>query len=114
MTSSTPTRPDAEQDPTTGSPQWQSFMSRVRQEAVDAWATGRHYYETSFVTIDLGQFSQAADAAGALEAIESVGWRLAHVGYVSLTGMGQATGGFDSAPTRIRGIYLFRRPDADG
>lgn len=112
MVSDTPTRPDPEMTTeSAASPEWQVFMRSVRRGAEDAWATGRRYYEASFLTMDrTGPHGHPEDAAGAIEAIESVGWKLEHVGYVNLTGGGQSTGIFDSAAVRIRGFYLFRRP----
>jgi hypothetical protein len=35
---------------------------------------------------------------------------LEHVGYVNVSGAGQATGVFDSAALKVRGFCLFRRP----
>ena len=49
--------------------------------------------------------------AGAIEAIEGVGWKLEHVGYVNVSGTGQATGVLDSASLRVQGFYLFHRPE---
>ena len=59
------------------------------------------------------KFAKPDDVAGAIEAIESVGWKLEHVGYVNVSGAGQATGVFDSAALKVRGFYLFRRPADD-
>jgi hypothetical protein len=117
MGSSTPIRPDAstEDVATTATAEWVEFMSSVKRAAESAWATRRMLYEVSFVAMDNApKFAKPDDVAGAIEAIESVGWKLEHVGYVNVSGAGQATGVFDSAHLRVRGFYLFRRPAEDG
>jgi hypothetical protein len=48
------------------------------------------------------KFAKPHDVAGAIEAIESVGWKLAHTGYVNASGTGQAGGVFDSARLIVR------------
>jgi hypothetical protein len=113
MSSATPpTRPDSTTDDSvsTVTPEWVRFMGSVKRAAEDAWATGRKYYEANFLALDNSpKFAKPEDVAGAIEAIESVGWRLEHVGYVNVSGAGQATGVFDSAALKVRGFYLFRR-----
>jgi hypothetical protein len=97
---------------TTATPEWVEFMSSVKQAAESAWITGRKLYEVSFVAMDNSpKFAKPHDVAGAIEAIESVGWKLVHTGYVNASGTGQAGGVFDSARLIVRGFYLFRRPD---
>ena len=116
MSSATPTRPDSTTDDpaSTVTPEWRRFMASVKGAAEDAWATGRKYYEASYVALDNSpKFAKPDDVAGAIEAIESAGWKLEHVGYVNVSGAGQATGVFDSAALKVRGIYLFRRPADD-
>jgi len=116
MSSSTPTRPDETLDEgaSTATAEWIRFMGSVKKAAEDAWATGRRYYEASYLTLDNSpKFAKPDDAAGAIEAIESVGWKLEHVGYVNVSGAGQATGVFDNAALKVRGFYLFRRPADD-
>jgi hypothetical protein len=116
VSSETPTRPDeaADQWVETATPDWRRFMASVKKAAEEAWATGRRYYEVSFLVMDGSpKFAKPDDVAGAIEAIASVGWRLAHTGYVNVSGAGQATGVLDSAHLKVRGFYLFARPPAD-
>ena len=82
MSSTTPIRPDsAADDDSTVTPEWVRFMGSVKQAAEEAWATGRRYYEVSYVALDKSpKFAKPDDAAGAIQAIESVGWKLEHVG----------------------------------
>jgi hypothetical protein len=116
MSSATPSRPDSTTPDavSTVTPEWLTFMGSVKGAAEDAWATGRKYYEATYVALDNSpKFAKPDDVAGAIEAIESVGWKLEHVGYVNVSGAVQTTGVFDSAPSKVRGIYLFRRPASD-
>jgi hypothetical protein len=87
-------------------------MRAVRQAAEDAWATGRRYYEVNFLALDrTPKWARQEDVAGAIEAIEGVGWKLEHVGYVNVSGTGQASGVLDSASLHVQGFYLFHRPE---
>src|SRR6476659_9991876 len=104
MASDTPTRPDAE----IAAGPAESFIRRLREEAAAAWATGSRYYEASFSAMASTDPKTRAmtDPAGAIEAIE-------HVGYVNVTGGCSYPSGFPS-PAGIQRIYLFRRPDSNG
>lgn len=116
MSSHTPTRLHSTTDDpaSTVTLEWRRFMGSVKQAAEDAWATGRKYHEANFLALDNSpKVAKPDDVAGAIEAIESVGWKLEHVGYVNVTGAGQATGVFDSAALKVRGIYSFHRPAHD-
>jgi hypothetical protein len=56
-------------------------LGSVKQAAEDACATGRKYYEASFLALDNSpKFAKPDDVADAIEARKSVGWKLEHVG----------------------------------
>lgn len=111
---STPTRPDEQSEAETpqGGDEWNAWIRQVRIDADVAWKSGRIFYEVSFLWVPpaLRAKGDGEDAAGGIETIEAVGWRLDHVAYVNVTQGGQASGIFDSAVTKVRGFYLFRRP----
>jgi hypothetical protein len=97
---------------------WETWIKSVGDTAREAWDSGRAFH---VVKLNLGGStagfmsmveSEGDDAAGALQTIESVGWRLDDVGYVyqplkershALTDSAHMTG-------NIVGIYTFRRP----
>ena len=91
----------------------------VGESATQAWNSGRmfhtvtlHHGGTEAGSIGQGKAVQGHDVAGALQVIETAGWRLEATGYVFqplkershvLTDSTQVTG-------NIVGIYTFRRP----
>jgi hypothetical protein len=96
---------------------WQAWIDSITGAAREAWGTGRVFH---VVKLDCGgtvagYMSQSStggdDVAGALQVIESVGWRLDSSGYVyqplkershALTDSANLTG-------NIIGIFVFRR-----
>lgn len=97
---------------------WQAWIEGVRSEAEEAWRSERHFH---VIHLDHGgsvagwvthRDTEADDVPGALQVIESVGWKLATAGYVYqplkershvLTDSAKLTGS-------IIGVYTFRRP----
>ena len=96
-------------------------LKQVGESATQAWNSGRlfhtvalHHGGTEAGYIGQGKAVQGHDVAGALQVIETAGWRLEATGYVfqplkershALTDSTHVTG-------NIVGIYTFRRPPA--
>jgi hypothetical protein len=111
-------KPETEQERQRRLAQWESWLRGVDEAARQAWESGRLFY---VVKLNLGgttaawtsmSESDGDDAAGALQTIEAVGWRLDSTGYLyrplrershALTDTQQMTG-------NLVGIYTFRRP----
>jgi hypothetical protein len=101
--------------------QWETWLRGIDESARGAWKSGREFY---VIKLSLGgstagwmttSTSEGDDVAGALQAIEAVGWQLDSSGYVyqplrershALTDTQQMTG-------NVIGIYTFRRPQTE-
>ena len=98
----------------------QAFIRAQPTLAKDWWDSGRTYF---IVKLNLGgtlaswtkgqTTHEGDDASGALQAIEAVGWRLDHIGYVYQPLKERAAPIAESVMAgNVVGIYTFRRSEA--
>jgi hypothetical protein len=100
---------------------WKDWVAGITERARAGHESGRSFYveRLNLGGTEAGWTTQGRtpsdDVAGALQAIESVGWRLYHIGYVyqplaershMLTDSARLTG-------HVLGIYTFRRDEPD-
>jgi hypothetical protein len=97
----------------------QAFIRAQQTSAKDWWDSSRTYF---IVKLNLGgtlaswtkgqTTHEGDDASGALQAIEAVGWRLDHIGYVYQPLKERAAPIVESVMAgNVVGIYTFRRPE---
>jgi hypothetical protein len=97
----------------------QAFIRAQQTSAKDWWDSGRTYF---IVKLNLGgtlaswtkgqTTHEGDDASGALQAIEAVGWRLDHIGYVYQPLKERAAPIVESVMAgNVVGIYTFRRSE---
>ena len=92
VSSRTPTGPDAASDESieAASSDWLRFLGSVKKAAEKAWARGDHFFGVYFIERDGSpKFAKPEDAAGAIEAIESMGWEVVYPEYTNASGMGR-------------------------
>lgn len=102
--------------------EWDRYIENLRAHAQEAWDTGRTFYVMQ-VTLDHADGKPPEDAAGSLQLVESIGWKLEHAGYVSqpktqipggVVGFGGiGVLGKDKFLNDLVGVYTFRRPGGE-